>query len=656
VIIRYTLTTMTLLDIQKKIDAADYAYYTIGNPIMDDTVYDSLIKELKQLNPNDKRLKKVGASIRDNILEKQAHSIKMDSLDKATNIDEWNSWIKNTLKKNNFSTELLEASLKIDGGSVSLEYRNGQLISAVTRGDGLYGETITPNAISFKGLPNKSTFSGFVRGEVALNMDDWNSIDPDKTSNPRNLPVGIMRRKDGSQSEWLSFYAFRLYDLNGNIIGDTQSEMHKNLKELGFNTVQSFVGTAAEVWNWYLEIAKIRSTLNFQIDGITIFINDIKKQLSLGSSEHAPRGAVAIKFEPEEVKTTLLKVQFETGHSGALTPVAQVVPTQIGGTTVEFASLYNIDNIENLELCINDEIILTKSGDIIPCITKVIKRPSNRIPIITPTKCPCCGGKVEKKSNISGVDSVAIYCVNEDCPAQRLGKIEKYVKSLDIQVIGTSVIEALLSSGLIQSAADLYTLKDKEDELADLMLSEKTRLGEKRAEKIIANIEQKRKLPLNEFLGSLGIGNLGKRRVAIVQESLKGKMDSLTQWLDGTTLTKYANESSLPNAAIEICKELLHKKDYILKFIKNGVSITESKKSNLKDGAFLACLTGKFDMPKQYYHDKITSSGNAFTETYAKNVTYLVTNDKNSSSSKMEKAKKYGTKIIDAIELLDLLK
>ena len=220
---------MTLLELQKKLDAADYAYYTVGSPIMDDTVYDSLLKELKHLNPNDKRLKKVGATIRDNILEKQAHSIKMDSLDKATNEEEWNSWIKNTLRKNNFESELLEASLKIDGGSISLEYRNGQLISAITRGDGNFGETITPNALSFKGLPNKSNFSGFVRGEVALNMDDWNTIDPDKTSNPRNMPVGIMRRKDGSQSEWLMFYAFRLYDLGGNIIGSTQAEMHKNL-------------------------------------------------------------------------------------------------------------------------------------------------------------------------------------------------------------------------------------------------------------------------------------------------------------------------------------------------------------------------------------------------------------------------------------------
>ena len=651
---------MTLLELQKKLDAADYAYYTVGSPIMDDTVYDSLLKELKHLNPNDKRLKKVGATIRDNILEKQAHSIKMDSLDKATNEEEWNSWIKNTLRKNNFESELLEASLKIDGGSISLEYRNGQLISAITRGDGNFGETITPNALSFKGLPNKSNFSGFVRGEVALNMDDWNTIDPDKTSNPRNMPVGIMRRKDGSQSEWLMFYAFRLYDLGGNIIGSTQAEMHKNLKNNGFNTVQSFVGTASEVWNWYHEIAKQRSSLNFQIDGITVFINDIKKQLSLGSSEHAPRGAVAIKFEAEEAKTTLLDVKFECGHSGALTPVGMVEPVKIGGTTVTYASLYNINNIEELDLCVNDEVIMVKSGDIIPCITKVINRPSNRIPIITPTKCPCCGGKVEKKSNISGIDSVAIYCVNEDCSAQVSGKISKYVKSLDIQGLGDGIIEDLINNKLINTAADLYTLKNKEDELANLMLSGKTRLGEKRAKKILDNIENKRKLPLNEFLGSLGISSLGKRRCALIIEALP-EMANLDEWFT-STLTDRASQSTLPNAAIEINKEIIKKKDYIMSYIKNGVEIEKAKKSNVKDGALLFCLSGSplptpegEKVTKEWYHDCITRAGHQFTSSYVKSVNYLVMADTSTVTSKLEKAIKNGTKIINHHDLLKLI-
>jgi DNA ligase (NAD+) len=233
--------------------------------------------------------------------------------------------------------------------------------------------------------------------------------------------------------------------------------------------------------------------------------------------------------------------------------------------------------------------------------------------------------------------------------------VEKFVKSTDIQGIGTSVIEALFKNKFIETAADLYLLKNKESELADLILDKGTRFGEKRAAKLIEEIEKKRKLPLNEFLGSLGITSLGKRRVAIVIESLKGKMDSLTNWLDGVTLVKYANESSLPNVASNINDELIKKKDYILRFIKNGLTIASSTKSTLKDGAFIFCLTGKFDHPKDYYHSKIEQAGHGYTETYSKSVNYLVTNDLHSGSSKMEKAKKNGTKVITADELLKLI-
>jgi DNA ligase (NAD+) len=337
-----------------------------------------------------------------------------------------------------------------------------------------------------------------------------------------------------------------------------------------------------------------------------------------------------------------------------------VEPVIIGGATIEFASLFNFDNINELDLAINDKVIIIRSGDIIPCITKVINRPSNRIPIITPTKCPCCGGKVEKKSNISGIDSVAIYCINEDCPAQVSGKIEKYVKSLDIQVIGTSVIEALLSSGLIKSAADLYLLKNHKRELADLILGDKVRLGEKRCQKILDNIENKRKLPLNEFLGSLGISSLGKRRVALVIENLS-EMNNLDAWFSDT-LTKKASQSTLPNAAIEINKEIIKKKDYIMSYIKNGVEIEEAKKSNVKDGALLFCLSGPVPpaengekRTKEFYHSKIELSGNSWTPSYVKNVNYLVTADVESGTSKIEKAKKNGTLIINHEALLKLI-
>ena len=654
---------MNLLELQKTIDRANFAYYTTGNAIMEDARYDELKAELEQLNPNDSRLTTVGASVRDTILQKQKHSIPMSSLSKCQNRQEFDSWIRNNLTKNGISqNEPLTISNKMDGSSLSIEFRDGVMKEAISRGDGNEGENLLPNVLVFKGLPisNKSKFSGFVRGEVILNLDDWSIIDPEKTSNARNLATGISRRKSGENAESLTFYAFKLYDLDGNPLCETEEAAHKKMKELGFNTVDSFTGTPEECWNWHEKVGINRQKLNFLIDGYVVCVSNIKKQLQLGESSNCPKFATAIKFIAEKTITTLLDVDFAVGGTGCLCPVAKLKPAQIGGVTIEFASLYNIDNIEELDLCINDEVELCRSNDVIPSITKVINLPSNRIPIITPTKCPCCGGKVEKKSNISGIDSVAIYCINEDCPAQVSGKISKYVKSLDIQGLGDGIIDDLLKNKLINTAADLYLLKNHKRELADLMLSGKTRLGEKRCQKILDNIENKRKLPLNEFLGSLGISSLGKRRVSLVIENLS-EMNNLDNWFSNI-LTQKASQSTLPNAAIEINKEIIKKKDYIMSYIKNGVEIEEAKKSNVKDGALLFCLSGPVPpaengekRTKEFYHSKIELSGNSWTPSYVKNVNYLVTADVESGTSKIEKAKKNGTLIINHEALLKLI-
>lgn len=627
---------------------------------MEDAHYDKLKIELKMLNPGDSRLTQIGSPIsdRNSILQKKSHTIPMGSQNKVTNLSEWQAWIKNNLIKNGISsTEKLFASYKMDGGSISLQYKNGKLIEAISRGDGMSGEDLSANAMSFKGLPTsiKTNFSGFVRGEIILNMDDWDKIDPDKTSNPRNMAVGIARRKDGFQSEYLTFYAFKMFSSSGDISVSTEEEMYKQLKGCGFNTVETFIGTFDEVWNWYNKVAKIRSSLNYWIDGIVAVINDIDKQLQLGESSNCPKSSIAIKFEAERGKSTLLNVKFEVGHSGALTPVAQFAPCFIGGTTVEFASLYNPDNIENLGLCIGDEIEVIKANDIIPCITEVLKKATNRCHILIPTKCPVCNGKVEKKSNISGLNSVNIYCINKNCSSQVTGRISKYVKSLDIQGIGNNLIEAMVSQLNIIDASDLYILKKRKTELANLILSGKVRFGEKRTDKFLEEIEKKRKLPLNNFLGSLGIAGLGKRRVSLIQEALTGKMDKLEDWF-ADTLVKNADQSTLPNAAYNIHEEIINQKDNIMKYIKNGVEIVEDTKVKIKTGALLFCLTGKFSQPKEHFHNLIEKFGHSWTPTYTKAVDYLVTADPFSTSSKMDKAKKNGTQIVDEKYLLDLLK
>lgn len=652
-----------LAEVQALIDKANHAYYSWGDSTMEDAKYDALKDELKLLNPSDPRLGSVGASIRSNILQRKSHTIPMGSLNKASNQTEFFDWFKNSIIKNGLSSiSVFHASHKMDGGSYSLEYKNGKLISAISRGDGLVGEDISANAIKFKNIPlkcicaNGTPFSGFIRGEVVLENKEWKMVDPDSISNPRNLAVGIARRKDGSQSEYLKFYAFRIFDEDGDIFGDTEEELSLHLKKMGFDVAPYFMGNIKDVWDWYLKIQSERSTLQYWVDGIVIKLNDLEKQLNLDKSSGNPIAQVAIKFAAEGGKTVLRNVTIQVGSTGAIVPVANFDSVKIGGTNIVNATLCNWDNIRDLGVCIGDEIYVIKAGDIIPRIMEVTKKDSSRISIPEPTHCPVCNSKTEHKSNVGGGASTSIYCSNNNCPAVVTGKIDKYLTSLDILGVGETLIEALVKDIGTTTIADLYTLKDFRNEIADIILSGKVRLGEKRADKFLEAIEEKRKLTLSDFLGSLGIFGLGKRRVALIQDAMDGQMDDLNSWFDGT-LTLNARKAGVPNIASRIQDELNIYKSLIMECIRNGVIILPPvPKQAIRDGAYVICITGALSAPKKHFQELIEKSENVYTDTFSKSVTHLVSADVNSGSSKLKKALKQGTKVISEQELIDLIK
>jgi DNA ligase (NAD+) len=381
-----------LKEVQDLIDKADDAYYTHGKSVMEDSRYDKLKLELQTLNPTDARLTRVGSRIKDNILQKRNHTVPMGSQGKALNEGEWNDWISNNLVKAGVSADIeLHASLKMDGGSFSLEYKDGRLVCAISRGDGLVGEDITANAINFKGIPPMVTidgklFNGFVRGEVILLEDDWDKVDPNKDSNPRNLAVGIARRKDGTQSELLTFCSFRMFDDDGHPAGKTEQGMLNLLSKVGFTVPPDYVGNSKQVWDWYICVQADRAKYPFWIDGVVVKVNDIEKQLALGESSNCPKGQVAIKFEAEGATTVLRAVTLQVGHTGAIVPVANFDPVRIGGTTVLNATLCNWENIETLGVAIGDTISVIKAGDIIPRIMEVVSQGKNRQEIPAPKR------------------------------------------------------------------------------------------------------------------------------------------------------------------------------------------------------------------------------------------------------------------------------
>ena len=318
-------------------------------------------------------------------------------------------------------------------------------------------------------------------------------------------------------------------------------------------------------------------------------------------------------------------------------------------------TLCNMEYITTLDLHINDKVNLVRAGDVIPRILDVAEPAKNRITITKPTKCPCCGGGVGHKNNVGGDDSTALYCLNDKCFAVVCGRIEKYVKSLDIQGIGGNVVESLVKDMGIKTSADLYKLSALRNEVANLTLSGGGRFGESRTNKILEEIEKKREVTLSDFLGSLGFFGLGKRRVVLIQSAAPGLMDNLDDWL-GDKLVKYAVQVGIPNIASRIHDEIIRQKDIIEEFIANGVVIKAAlKKKEIKSGDKVICITGALNKKKSFYYELIERKGNIGTDTFSNDVTHLVAADKNSGSSKLKKATKRGIPILDEDELMKML-
>ena len=650
-------TSARLSELRRLIDAADDAYYTHGSATIEDALYDAWKDELARLDPSDPRLKRVGARTQGTLLQKREHTIPMGSLSKATNLGEFQKWVKGIGAAN----KRLHASYKMDGGSFSFEFQNGRLVTAISRGDGLVGEDVTANALKFRGLPAQcrigdKPFTGFTRGEVILTTEDWSEqVDPDALSNPRNCCVGIARRKNGRQCELLQVFAFRIFDSDGHPLHATETEQTQLMREMGFNCAPTFTGTPEQVWQWYLKIQAERATLPYWIDGIVVKLDNIAEQLALGESDQRPKGQVALKFEAEGAVSCIRGVTISVGHTGAIVPTAAFDPVQIGGTTVTNATLCNWENIRQLNVGIGDKVRVIKAGDIIPRIMEVVEKARDSSSISEPKSCPSCAGEVRRRSNVSGDESTVLYCFNPECPAKLAGKINRFLSSLDILGIGENLVQTLIKDLGVKDSADLYTLRQRRNQLASLKLNGAVRLGEKRADKFLAEVEKRRRLTLKQLLGSLGIFGLGKRRVTLIQQAVPGEFDTLADWLTDK-LIRLAELAGVPNIGRRLQEELLAQKPLIQKFLDAGVEIiSDGPTPAAKAGALRFCITGSLSQPKSHFEKLIRAKGHDYTDTFSKEVTHLVAADPGSGSSKLQKARKMNIPVISEQELLALL-
>lgn len=664
-----------LFEICRVIDFADQQYYREGHesPLTDEE-YDALRAELKNLNPGNVRLTRVGIPYSpEELRNKIEHPIPMGSLDNTDDgilgYPKWSTWLSDKL---GVANPAVVASLKIDGASIRLRYVEGQLVEAVTRGNGEVGENITANVANFVDVPTvlKRPMNIDVRGEAILYISDYQDIVsrdagcpfdqiPEKErSNPRNLGNGILGRDNGQDSDKMRFVAF-------NIECDTLFETELNklwlMKDLGFQPVpHKLCNTDEELEAFYSSTADGRSKLPFEIDGVVVIANRIEHQQHFVTNDPKtrlrPKYARAIKFPHKSNTTTIIGVDLTVGHSGIIAPTAILEEVRIGGVNVTHALLNNWEEIARLDCAIGDTVEVVLAGDIIPKVIRTVTKGANRTPLTEPTHCPSCGDTTTRM--LRGKSGAATFCSNSNCPEVAIRKIDRWIgtskKGTGILGIGDTILRALWDEQIVNDAADLYTMTV--DQIKDLELSGGGRIGESRATEIVANVAGKKHLTLEVFLGSLGIELLGRRRVIILREAANGELDALEDWLDDQKLTTIEMEGFGDSIREAVRHGLKECRPLIDKLLANGVTIDYPIVEEVADDTDLPfagmtfCLTGTREC-----EGDIPRLGGTMKSSVAKSKPspdFLVQKDPLSTSNKTRNAEANGHTQIIALDYL----
>jgi DNA ligase (NAD+) len=523
------VTTVQQLErLREELRRHEHLYYVLDQPEISDAQYDGLLRTLLELEaahpeipvPPDSPTQRVGGAPREGFA-KVRHSSAMLSLDNALDESELAAFdrrVAELLAGDNYG---YTAELKLDGLSMAVHYEDGKLRQAVTRGDGVTGEDVTENARTIRSLPLRvdAKWPNFeVRGEVVMTKRSFERLNEERTArglslyaNPRNSAAGSLRVLDPSitASRKLEFFSYLLL-VGGKPALPGQWEALEAMRKMGFkvNSNARRCKGFEELQGYCRHWADARDTLPYEIDGIVAKVDSVAQQERLGWTAKAPRWAIAFKFAARQAETTLEAIEVQVGRTGALTPVACLTPVNVGGVTVSRASLHNQEEIARLGLEIGDTVVIERSGDVIPKIVSVQKRPANRRPFKMPSTCPVCGSTVVRAEG-----EVASRCLNTDCPARLKESVLHFASRpvMDIDGMGEALVDQLVEKRLVASIADLYDLRA--EQLASL-----ERMAEKSAGKIIGNIEASRKRPLGRVLAGLGIPFVGERTAALLAE------------------------------------------------------------------------------------------------------------------------------------------
>ncbi|MGE4554567.1 MAG: NAD-dependent DNA ligase LigA [Candidatus Paceibacterota bacterium] len=683
--------------LKKEIEKYRYAYHVLDQSLVSDEVLDSLKKELYDLEQQfpelitpDSPTQRVGGEPL-KYFKKVIHKVPMLSLNDAFSEEDMKDWYERIKKLLPQDAKIdFYCEHKFDGLAISLIYENGLFSIGSTRGDGRVGEDVTNNLktiesiplrileeemviqnlkemglesmsklIEKKGLPKEIE----VRGEVLLTKEEFKRINEEQKklglplySNPRNVAAGSVRQLDPkiTASRKLVFFA---YDLIIDLPLQTHEEKHLLLKALGFKTHihNKRVDTLEEVFKIHEEIYKKRESLEYEIDGMVVIVNNNKYFEMLGVVGKAPRGAIAYKFPPKETTTIIEDIIVQVGRTGVLTPVAILKPVNVGGVVISRATLHNKEEIKRLGVKIGDTVVVSRAGDVIPQVSKVLPnlRTGKEKAFQMPKYCPVCHTKVIEEEG-----GIIVRCPNKNCPARSLERIYHFVKkgAFDMKGIGKKIIDRFVDEGLIQDAADLFDLK--EGDIAPL-----ERYGEKSAQNIIRTINQSKKISLARFLYSLSIPHLGEENALIFSQFLEKKLKKTPQIKDLINLGNSLREEeilSIPSFGPKIAKSIVkwfkdkNNQKFLKKLSEKGIEIIDSGKKSDKLKGLTFVFTGTLkSMSRDEAKKKVIELGGNVSESVSSKTSYVVKGE--NPGSKYEKALQLGVKIINEKEFLKMI-
>ena len=655
--------------LRAQINDHNYRYYVLDAPVISDVEYDHLLRELQRLEQQhpelvtaDSPTQRVGAAPLAAFAE-VTHTVPMTSMDNAFDDDELRDWDRRVRQSLGAEQVSYTAEPKFDGTSISLRYENGSLAQAGTRGDGTTGEDVTANVRTIKTVPLRLHSKGWprvleVRGEVVIPIADFKRLNAEQLkrgdkvfANPRNAAAGSLRQLDPriTAARPLRFFPWGLGEASA-LIGRRYSEVTKRLRDWGFRTSDFFelVKGVEGCVAYHRRMVERRETLPFEVDGVVYKVDELAARERLGFTARAPRWAIAHKFPAHEETTVVEDIIASVGRTGVITPVAHLRPVQVGGVTVTHATLHNLDEVERKDVRIGDTVIVRRAGDVIPEVVTVVKEKRRRgaRPWRMPKHCPICGSSVLREEG-----QVAHRCMGGlYCAAQSEGALLHFAsrRAMDIEGLGDKLVEQMVASGMVETVADLYTLKKAEVAALD-------RMGEKSAQNLLEQIEKSKQVSLGRLLNALGIPQVGEATARLLAEHFRD-LDALMQ-------ASREKLVALPNVGPNMAEDIYaffrekHNREVIRRLRKAGVQpqvpARRRKTSTIAGRTFV--LTGTLEsMSREEAKAKLQALGAKVVGSVSKKTDYVVIGA--DPGSKATKAAQLGITTLNEAQFLALTK